>query len=336
MGHGDFIWCDLSTFDLGVSTRFYSDLFGWQMADSGEYNLCYAGRTEAAGLYVMPEFFQKINMPSFWMSYIQVDDVNRAIETANKMGGKVELGPEPFGAREDGQIALIRDPQGAGFTVYQGPDFNSRDLRGGHGRMAWNELIISDIAAVQPFYEALFDWKISRIAGSDRFEVHNQADKLISNIEQVPNEIKGDLEYWAIYFAVRNLDTAKRAVEQHGGTIAYDQSSSGTRQIMAADPQGAAFHLIEGRPSGSMASGQNWAGLKWRTLLGLALVFGAIWFSWDWLWSVLFLVWVIPDLFSGVTYFLEPITRQENPALYWLIVLTWLGLSIYLFVELFT
>lgn len=321
---------------MSVSTRFYGDLFGWDLVDSGGYNLCYVGRTEAAGLYVMPEFFQKINMPSFWMSYVQVDDVNKAIETANAMGGKVELGPEPFGADDDGQIALIRDPLGAGFTVYQGADFNGRDLRGGHGRMAWNELIISDISAVQPFYEALFNWKISRIGGTDRFDVNSQSGELVGNIEQVPNEIKGSLEYWGIYFAVQNLDTAKQTIEKHGGSITYDDSSSGSRQIMAADPQGAAFFLIEGRPGGRMPSSQNWSGFKWRTILGLALVFGAIWFSWDWLWSILFLVWVIPDLFSGVTYFLEPITRQESPALYWLIVLTWLTLSIYPLVELIT
>lgn len=69
---------------------------------------------------------------------------------------------------------------------------------------------------------------------------------------------------------------------------------------------------------------------KWRTILGLILVWIAVWFGWDWVWGLLFLFWVIPDLFSGVTHFMEPIFRQENPILYWLIMASWLVMCIYL------
>ena len=268
------------------------------------------------------------------MSYIQVDDVEQAIATANQMGGKVELGPEPFGSNNEGRIALIRDPLGAGFTVYEGPDLKGRDLRGNHGRMGWNELIISDITAVQPFYEALFGWNISRVSGSNRFEVKDQTGQLVSHIEQVPNEIKGDLEFWVIYFAVSDLDQAAQTVTRHGGTITSDDASSGTRQLMIADPQGAALILIEGR-----SGGQSWptwgsGNFKWRSILGLLLVFCAVFFDWGWIWPILFLLWIIPDLFSGVTFFLEPVYRHENPILFWLIAATWISLSIYPLLEL--
>ena len=75
--------------------------------------------------------------------------------------------------------------------------------------------------------------------------------------------------------------------------------------------------------------------IKWRTILGLFLMYIGIWYNWQWVWGVLFLIWVIPDLFSGVTYFIEPISKKENHVLYWIIVVSWLLMSAYSFALLF-
>lgn len=46
--------------------------------------------------------------------------------------------------------------------------------------------------------------------------------------------------------------------------------------------------------------------------------------------GLLFLFWVVPDLRSGRTHFLELVERRSNPAVYWLIIGTWIVLSLYL------
>ncbi|MEM9273416.1 MAG: hypothetical protein AAGA80_10710 [Cyanobacteria bacterium P01_F01_bin.143] len=68
--------------------------------------------------------------------------------------------------------------------------------------------------------------------------------------------------------------------------------------------------------------------IKWRTILGLILVWVATIADWQWIWGILFLIWIIPDFFTGVTYFIEPITKKDNPFLYWLIMISWVALSI--------
>jgi len=68
---------------------------------------------------------------------------------------------------------------------------------------------------------------------------------------------------------------------------------------------------------------------KWRTLLGLVFIYVAMWFDWQWAWGILFLLWVIPDLISGVTYFMEPITKKEHPVIYWIIIASWILMSLY-------
>lgn len=69
--------------------------------------------------------------------------------------------------------------------------------------------------------------------------------------------------------------------------------------------------------------------LKWRTIIALGLMYIALFMNWEWVWGVLFLIWVIPDIYSEVTYFIEPITKKENPVVYWIIVITWILLALY-------
>ncbi|MDW3648812.1 MAG: hypothetical protein R8P61_17220 [Bacteroidia bacterium] len=69
---------------------------------------------------------------------------------------------------------------------------------------------------------------------------------------------------------------------------------------------------------------------KWRTIAGLILLYIAVLMNLSWVWGILFLLWVIPDLFSGITYFLEPISKNEHPVLYWLIMLSWVWMAVYM------
>lgn len=80
--------------------------------------------------------------------------------------------------------------------------------------------------------------------------------------------------------------------------------------------------------AGSSRSNRNTSSMKWRTIAGLILVYAATIFNLQWAWGIMFLIWVIPDLFSGVTYFMEPISKQENPILYWVIVISWILMSV--------
>jgi hypothetical protein len=69
--------------------------------------------------------------------------------------------------------------------------------------------------------------------------------------------------------------------------------------------------------------------LKWRTVVALILMYVAIFKNWEWMWGILFLIWVIPDMYSEVTYFIEPIYKKENPSIYWAIIVTWVLLALY-------
>ena len=84
-----------------------------------------------------------------------------------------------------------------------------------------------------------------------------------------------------------------------------------------------------------MKKSSNAISTKWRTIIGLIFMYIAIWFNWQWAWGILFLLWVIPDVITGVTYFMEPVERKENPILYWIIILSWILMSVYSMASLF-
>lgn len=76
--------------------------------------------------------------------------------------------------------------------------------------------------------------------------------------------------------------------------------------------------------------------LKWRSILLLGLIVLSIVTAATWLWSIILLFMVIPDLFSGKTYLAEPISRKETPVLYWAIIATWLFIAAYLLLDRFS
>ncbi len=237
MKSNNFIWTDLSTFDLKVSKDFYSKVFGWdyQQVDT-DYYYAYKSTKEASGLYLMPKTFVDMGMPSFWMPYIQVDSIADTISKAKTLGGRVEL-TESMG--NFGSIALIRDPSGAGFTVYDGNALNARTVDE-ESTMVWNELFVSDAKLVLDFYTHLFNWTTEETE-NNRFLVYNNLGENISAIQQLDNEIKGKHEYWSVFFKVEDIDSTISKVLELSGKLIYQDYHS----ALLNDSFGAMFQVIE-------------------------------------------------------------------------------------------
>lgn len=231
-----FVWADLSTYNPVQSRGFYERVFGWRFHESSGYLVAMRDDREAVGMFETPAFFQKIRMPHFWMSYIAVDDT---MEVANRArsefpDAKVELTDEFYG----GKIALIRDPQGAGFTVYDGGKLNSRISDAGH--LMWNELHVSDPNPVIPFYKRLFGWEVVKTRSMAEFQILGPDQNHISDIRVVPNSVKGKYEYWVCTFAVDDLHDTKAAIEECGGGVIVDE---GKRVLMYDNSEEAFFYI---------------------------------------------------------------------------------------------
>ncbi len=315
----NFVFADLSTFDLEIARNFYSKVFGWSfLSQDDSYYLASHHKKEICGIYETPKKFREMGMPSFWMSYIRVNDLDKTVEQARQLGGIIELVDHSLPI---GKIALIRDPLGAGFTIYQGNLLNSR-FNNEENALVWNELFISDISRIRPFYEGIFDWKIQETENS-RFLIKNSSNETIGGIQQVSNKLKGDKEYWSVFFGVKNIEETKAKVLTNGGSLVYEDGNT----TILADAFGAFFHITPLQPNQKAVSPKK--PLQWKAILGLILVVISLITRWHWIWGIFFALWVISDLRSGNTHLLEPVSRSTNPLLFWIVIVLWALLGVY-------
>lgn len=118
--HGIFCWNELMTRDVAAAARFYSELIGWKVVDSGmpgmDYKLLRVDEKNVAGLMEMPKDIPE-QVPAHWMGYVAVSDIDDVLKRTPELGGKVLHGPQEVPGV--GRFAVIQDPTGAVVSLLQ-------------------------------------------------------------------------------------------------------------------------------------------------------------------------------------------------------------------------
>lgn len=116
---GRFSWHELMTTDYLGAFEFYKALFGWEkmgemdMGGGSMYLLVGKDGEQYGGMFNRPAELAAI--PPFWLIYIHVKDVAKAVQTATKGGAFVQRDQMEI---PGGTIAILGDPQGAGFALH--------------------------------------------------------------------------------------------------------------------------------------------------------------------------------------------------------------------------
>lgn len=114
-----FGWAELNARGIDKAVTFYKKVFGWtaKTSDMGEgmppYNEFHLGEDSIAGGMEMNPMVPA-EVPSYWMVYFNVDDVDKAFKKATEAGGREMLAPQDF---PGGRFAILSDPQGAAFGL---------------------------------------------------------------------------------------------------------------------------------------------------------------------------------------------------------------------------
>jgi len=121
---GEVSWNELLTTSSKGAAEFYGKLFGWQsapftppggMTGGHEYNLFKTDPNSMGVAGMMPVPDPKI--PSHWVPYIVVENIDASLAKATKLGAKTCLAVTSIG--EIGRIAVIQDPQGATVGLHE-------------------------------------------------------------------------------------------------------------------------------------------------------------------------------------------------------------------------
>jgi predicted enzyme related to lactoylglutathione lyase len=138
------------------------------------------------------------------------------------------------------------------------------------GHPSWADLATSDVVAAEVFYRELFGWAVRRTeTPMGDFYVGSVGDRDVAGMIAQPQEMAGAPSVWTSFFYVDDLRDTIDSISKAGGTVLQEPSElpDGARVSVVADPCGAMFVLISGRPQPGPFLSQIVGAIGWFELM---------------------------------------------------------------------
>lgn len=260
-------WVDTSQPDPEAAASFYSALFGWDTQDAmpadapGRYFMARLRGGDVAAIGSLP---QGAGQHASWNTYVWVDDADAAAAKVLDAGGRVLA--EPFDVMSAGRMAVLCDPEGAAFQVWQAAEHRGARVVNEPGSLNFNVLSTRDPDRAYAFYGAVFGWEpletgdggaMWRLPGYGEFLERSDPglrermaavgappgfEDVVAALEVIPADLADAPASWGVTFAVEDADaTAARATELGGHVVVEPLDAPWVRTTVIADPQGARF-----------------------------------------------------------------------------------------------
>jgi predicted enzyme related to lactoylglutathione lyase len=195
-----------------------------------------------------------------WNTYIWVDDADEAAAKAREAGGSIVS--ESVDVAEAGRMAVLADPEGAVFSVWQAREHKGAGVVNEHGALNFNILKTGDLEIAKRFYGAVFGWTTLDLGSGQFWAMSAYGDYLeartpgtraqaaefgAAGFEEVVAAIVplngGDARAsWNVTFGTDDADaTAAKAMELGGTVVVPPVDAPYSRFTVLRDPQGATF-----------------------------------------------------------------------------------------------
>jgi predicted enzyme related to lactoylglutathione lyase len=243
------VWVDLASPDPDAAGRFYDDIFGWESLDTAPpeveipYRIFSIDGRNVGGLTTWMEGF------GGWRIYFSVPDADHCVRAAEKRGAEIVV--PSFAVAEHGTAAALRDPQGAGFGLWEPNRSHGIELVEEASTLCWSQLVTHDVEAADAFYTGLLGWESHRRDEGWQFpfldwRVDGQPAGGVLDTPQVISTASAP--QWVPWFWVYDAEATADRVSQLGGSIdsAPQDGARGRRFAALRDPQGAAFGVLDG------------------------------------------------------------------------------------------
>ena len=268
-------WIDSGRVKAQPALDFYGGLLGWEFENrapegADPYYVATLGGRDVAAIGQQP--WQE-HRP-VWNTYVWVEDADAAAAKAVKAGGEVQMAPFDVGAA--GRMAVIADPTGASFCVWQPNEHRGAQAVNEPGSWNFSDLHTRDPERAMRFYGAMFDWRAGELAeegyamiyrpgygehlaerdpdlysrldgfGTDRSFADVVASLAVMSDEQFPPEAPS---HWGITLAVADADATAARAKELGGTVTVEPfDTEWTRTAIIADPEGCVFTASQFTP----------------------------------------------------------------------------------------
>lgn len=244
------IWIDLSSSDLDKAQQFYGAIFGWTFESAGpDYggyvNASLDGRPVAGLMANDPQW----DAPDGWTTYLHTADIHATVAKAAAAGGTACI--EPMEVPEKGRMAMITDPTGAFFGLWQPAGHRGYEVVDEHGAPLYHQLTTRDYAAALDFYRSVFGWHTATVSDTDEFRYSTASFDGHELLGVMDGSVlpDGAPSVWTVFLAADDVDKTVRLVTENGGGVVRPAEDTPYGRLAAlADPTGAQFNLSSIEP----------------------------------------------------------------------------------------
>lgn len=260
-------WVDSSQPDPEGAAAFYGGLFGWEFEDvmpagsDGRYLIARIRGGDVAAVTSPPD---EAPSTAMWNTYIWVESADDTAAKVREAGGEVLV--EPFDVMEAGRMAVLADPEGAIFSVWQANRHRGSQVVNEHGAVNFNALNVRDVEGARRFYGAVFGWDtLTMDNGGEMWTLPGYGDHLerdrpglreqtvafgapeafvdvVAAITRIPRDQPDGPPHWSVIFGADDADAlAERATALGGTVLVAPVDAPWARTTVIADPQGAIF-----------------------------------------------------------------------------------------------
>jgi predicted enzyme related to lactoylglutathione lyase len=250
---GRLCWHELLTMNPDGALSFYGEIAGRgsQPCDGGDepYTMWTNGETPIGGVMQLPQQAIDTGAPPNWLVHISTPDVKATVAKAQELDTTVQ---QEESIPEVGSFAIISDPQGAVFAVYQpAADTLGHDGPPAEGEFSWCELPTTDWEAAWSFYSELFGWQeFDQMDMGDMgiYHMFNRGAHPLGDMFNKPPEVP--VAAWVFYIRVPDCAAAVDKVKALGGRVLNGpmEVPSGDMVAQCMDPEGESFavHSVAG------------------------------------------------------------------------------------------
>jgi predicted enzyme related to lactoylglutathione lyase len=259
-------WVDVSVPEPEALLPFYSGLFGWEFEDAmpaGADGHYFIGRIRGGDVAAVGSIPQGAPQMATWNTYIWVDSADETAAKARDAGGSVAT--EPFDVMDAGRMAVLLDPDGAAFCVWQAINHKGAQVVNEHGSLNFNGLATRDPGGAEAFYGAVFGWQTLALPAGLMWALPGYGDHLeegnpglreqiasmggpegfidvVAALQPIAGDDTETPPHWNVTFATDDAEaTAAKATELGGEIVAGPLDAPWTKLVVIKDPQGATF-----------------------------------------------------------------------------------------------
>ena len=246
---GRFCWFEYVSKDAAKAQGLYGELFHWKTQSmaapglpGGQYTMIAAGEHTIGGYVPTPP---GAAAHATWLAHLQVESAAKTVAAIKAAGGGVKMEPVTMG--DMGTYAVVADPLGGVFALWQPAKAEAAEYRGVTGTWCWNELYTEDTATSVAFYEAIggFTDAPMDMGPMGTYHVLESAGKGRAGVIKSP--MPGIPQHWLPYVQVGSADDTVAKAKRLGFDVkvAPTDIPNVGRFSVFVDPLGASIGVLQ-------------------------------------------------------------------------------------------